>query len=145
MSGIRNQCVNGLYFWQVSIKFVTWKTTVHTVSAITSQKCLILDPPINLFNSVIVDNFVEKNCIPLIQIIYLIRNVSIQIKLYSLKKKLGSLRFSSLVILITRYTIEQFLLTLNHSYGRNWCLNEVSNFSKYLSNLLLYYMYQLPV
>lgn len=34
---------------------------------------------------------------------------------------------------------------LNHTYGRNWYLNEVSNFAKYLSNLLLYYMCQLPV
>lgn len=38
-----------------------------------------------------------------------------------------------------------FFTVLSHTYGRKQYLNEVSDFAKYLSNLLLYYMCQLPV
>lgn len=38
-----------------------------------------------------------------------------------------------------------FLNVLNYTFGRKWYLNEASDFAKCLSNLLLYYMCQLPV
>lgn len=79
--------------------------------------------------------------------IYLLKNVGTQVNAGTCRTSvlIPFCHFNYKTLLNILSNLKRFYSVLNHTYHRKRYLNEVSSFARYLSNLLLYYMCQLPV